>query len=170
MENILEEDQKKDDKSAKYDCNVSTLDENRIKKLSSEPITSYGNFSQKYLNGREPSDLKYSAARTSSASSTSLVSDGFSASKSAANSSRSRQLQHGDVIYTDQSAVGATKRFLQAESLTAEQNVAYQQVSTNSKLLETTIVRFLENFCMLLLKHFFFIDRSLYLPRSSILL
>ncbi|CAG4910929.1 unnamed protein product [Colias eurytheme] len=90
--------------------------------------------SSKLLNNRQnfcengsPNDLKYSAARTSSASSTSLVTDGFSASKSAANSSRSRRFQQGDMLYADQSAVGATQRLLQAESLTAEQNAAYQR-------------------------------------------
>ncbi|CAH4037361.1 unnamed protein product [Pieris brassicae] len=120
MEDILERDKINEKPSIRNDYN--NLKVNRPDNISE----TYSKLSQKYLNGRE-NDLKYSAARTTSASSTSLVTDGFSASKSAANSSRSRQMQHGDVLYSDQSAVGATKRLLQAESLTAEQNSAYQQ-------------------------------------------
>ncbi|CAK1545324.1 unnamed protein product [Leptosia nina] len=72
-------------------------------------------------------ELKYSAARSTSASSTRVVTDGFSASKSAANSSRMRRLQHGDMQYAEHSATGASHRLLQAEGLTAEQNAAYLQ-------------------------------------------
>ncbi|XP_022112643.2 NAD(+) hydrolase sarm1 isoform X2 [Pieris rapae] len=120
MEDILEKDKINEKTSIKND--YKNIKVNRLNNIS-EPYTK---LSQKYLNGRE-NDLIYSAARTTSASSSSLITDGFSASKSAANSSRSRQMQHGDVLYSDQSAVGATKRLLQAESLTAEQNSAYQQ-------------------------------------------
>lgn len=74
-------------------------------------------------------ELKYSAARVTSASSTRVVSDGYSASRSAANSARLRRLQHGDMQYAERSAAGASHRLLQAEGLTAEQNAAYLQVS-----------------------------------------
>lgn len=74
-------------------------------------------------------ELKYSAARMTSASSTRVVTDGYSASKSEANSTRMRRLQHGDMQYAERSAAGASHRLLQAEGLTAEQNAAYHQVS-----------------------------------------
>lgn len=74
-------------------------------------------------------ELKYSAARVTSASSTRVVADGYSASRSAANSARMRRLQHGDVQYAERSAASASHRLLQAEGLTAEQNDAYLQVS-----------------------------------------
>ncbi|XP_041977873.1 NAD(+) hydrolase sarm1 isoform X2 [Aricia agestis] len=72
-------------------------------------------------------ELKYSASRMTSASSTRVVTDGYSASKSAANSTRMRRLQHGDMQYAEHSAAGASHRLLQAEGLTAEQNAAYHQ-------------------------------------------
>lgn len=74
-------------------------------------------------------ELKYSAARMTSASSTRVVADGYSASRSAANSARMRRLQHGELQYAERSAAGASHRLLQAEGLTAEQNAAYLQVS-----------------------------------------
>ncbi|KPJ06180.1 Sterile alpha and TIR motif-containing protein 1 [Papilio machaon] len=74
-----------------------------------------------------PNELKYSAARVTSASSTRVVADGYSASRSAANSARLRRLQHGDLQYAERSAAGASHRLLQAEGLTAEQNDAYLQ-------------------------------------------
>ncbi|XP_050680741.1 NAD(+) hydrolase sarm1 isoform X1 [Leptidea sinapis] len=83
-------------------------------------------------------ELKYSAARMTSASSTRVVTDGFSASKSAANSSRSRRLQHGDVQYAEHSAAGASHRLLQAEGLTAEQNAAYHQEKRSLQAGEIT--------------------------------
>lgn len=73
-------------------------------------------------------ELKYSAARVSSASSTRVVTDGFSASRSEANSARMRSLKHGDLRYAERSAAGASHRLLQAEGLTAEQKDAYLQV------------------------------------------
>lgn len=76
-----------------------------------------------------PNEVKYSAARVTSASSTRVVADGYSASRSAANSARLRRLQHGDLQYAERSAAGASHRLLQAEGLTAEQNDAYLQVS-----------------------------------------
>lgn len=75
-------------------------------------------------------ELKYSTARVTSASSTRVVTDGYSASKSAANSAKMRRLQHGDVHYAEHSAAGASHRLLQAEGLTAEQKAAYLQVSS----------------------------------------
>lgn len=74
-------------------------------------------------------ELKYSAARMTSASSTRVVADGYSASRSAANSARMRSLKHGGLQYAEHSAAGASHRLLQAEGLTAEQNAAYLQVS-----------------------------------------
>lgn len=74
-------------------------------------------------------ELKYSAARMTSASSTRVITDGYSASKSEANSTRMRRLQHGDMQYAERSAAGASHKLLQAEGLTAEQNAAYLQVS-----------------------------------------
>ncbi|CAK1545328.1 unnamed protein product [Leptosia nina] len=122
-EDILDSAKTKDYRDLdKYDYRINNLSDNKIfrepYKLQNKP----------YLNGSSVSgDIKYSAAHTSSASSTNVVTDAFSASRSAANSSSSRQLQHGDTVYAENSAVGATKRLLQAESLTAEQNAAYQR-------------------------------------------
>lgn len=79
-------------------------------------------------------EMKYSAARVTSASSTRVVADGYSASRSAANSARMRRLQHGDLQYAERSAAGASHRLLQAEGLTAEQNAAYLQVRLPAKL------------------------------------
>lgn len=76
-------------------------------------------------------ELKYSTARVTSASSTRVVADGYSASRSAANSAKMRRLQHGDLQYAEHSAAGASRRMLQAEGLTAEQKAAYLQVSIN---------------------------------------
>lgn len=78
-------------------------------------------------------ELKYSAARVTSASSTRVVADGYSALRSKANSARMRSLQHGDLQYAERSAAGASHRLLQAEGLTAEQNAAYLQVSFNHR-------------------------------------
>lgn len=83
-------------------------------------------------------ELKYSAARVTSASSTRVVSDGYSASRSAANSAHLRRLQHGDVQYAERSAAGASHRLLQAEGLTAEQNAAYLQEQRSLKAGELT--------------------------------
>ena len=79
-------------------------------------------------------ELKYSAARMTSASSTRVVADGYSASRSASNSTKMRRVQHGDVQYAERSAASATHRLLQAEGLTAEQNAASLQVSKNTEL------------------------------------
>lgn len=81
------------------------------------------------MGSNNANEVKYSAARMTSASSTRVVTDGYSASKSAANSARMRRLQHGDMQYAERSAAGASHRLLQAEGLTAEQNAAYHQVS-----------------------------------------
>ncbi|CAG4989031.1 unnamed protein product [Parnassius apollo] len=83
-------------------------------------------------------ELKYSAARVTSASSTRVVADGYSASRSAANSARMRRLQHGDVQYAERSAAGASHRLLQAEGLTAEKNDAYLQEQRSLKAGEVT--------------------------------
>lgn len=80
-------------------------------------------------------ELKYSAARVSSASSTRVERGGFSASRSEANHARMRRLQHGDVQYAEQSAAGSSHRLLQAEGLRAEQNAAYLQVSNFTIIL-----------------------------------
>lgn len=80
-------------------------------------------------------ELKYSAARVTSASSTRVVSDGYSASRSAANSARVRRLHHGDVQYAERSAAAASHRLLQVDGLTAEQKAAYLQVSHTFCLL-----------------------------------
>lgn len=76
-------------------------------------------------------ELKYSAARMTkcSASSTRVVADGYSASRSASNSTKMRRVQHGDLQYAEHSAASASHRLLQAEGLTAEQNAASLQVS-----------------------------------------
>lgn len=84
-------------------------------------------------------ELKYSAARVSSASSTRVVADGFSASRSAANSARMRHLQHGDLQYNERSASGASHRMLHAEGLTAEQNAAYLQVGLDFILCKSIL-------------------------------
>lgn len=81
------------------------------------------------VGSNSANELKYSAARMTSASSTRVVTDGYSASKSEANSTRMRRLQHGDMQYAERSAAGASHRLLQAEGLTAEQNAAYHQVN-----------------------------------------
>ncbi|XP_026495370.2 NAD(+) hydrolase sarm1 isoform X2 [Vanessa tameamea] len=83
-------------------------------------------------------ELKYSAARMTSASSTRVVTDGYSASKSEANSTRMRRLQHGDMQYAERSAAGASHRLLQAEGLTAEQNAAYHQEKRSLQAGEVT--------------------------------
>ncbi|XP_011564296.2 NAD(+) hydrolase sarm1 isoform X3 [Plutella xylostella] len=83
-------------------------------------------------------ELKYSAARVTSASSTRVVADGFSASSSAANSARMRRLQHGDVQYSERSAAGSSHRLLQAEGLTAEKNAAFLQEQRSLKAGEVT--------------------------------
>ncbi|XP_045542937.1 NAD(+) hydrolase sarm1 isoform X1 [Papilio machaon] len=85
-----------------------------------------------------PNELKYSAARVTSASSTRVVADGYSASRSAANSARLRRLQHGDLQYAERSAAGASHRLLQAEGLTAEQNDAYLQEQRSLKAGEVS--------------------------------
>ncbi|KAI8434842.1 hypothetical protein MSG28_003334, partial [Choristoneura fumiferana] len=77
--------------------------------------------------------LKYSAAQVSSASSTRVVTDGYSASNSKANSSRMQHLQHGDIQYAERSAAGASRKLLQAEGLAAEQNAAYHQEQRSLK-------------------------------------
>ncbi|XP_050680745.1 NAD(+) hydrolase sarm1-like isoform X1 [Leptidea sinapis] len=82
--------------------------------------------------------LKYSSAQTKTACSTSLVRDGCCASQSAENSARSRNIQHGDVLYSEQSAAGATQKLLQAESLSAEKSTAYQQ---DKRTLQTADLR-----------------------------
>ncbi|XP_038215221.1 NAD(+) hydrolase sarm1-like isoform X2 [Zerene cesonia] len=90
------------------------------------------------IGSNAANELKYSAARMTSASSTRVVTDGFSASKSAANSSRTRRLQHGDMQYAEHSAAGASHRLLQAEGLTAEQNAAYLQEKRSLQAGEVT--------------------------------
>lgn len=94
--------------------------------VSDNPLLSVGSSSVGTSNANE---LKYSAARVTKASSTHVVADGYSASRSEANSARMRSLKHGDLKYAEHSAAGASRRLLQAEGLTAEQNAAYLQVS-----------------------------------------
>lgn len=95
--------------------------------ISDKPSLLSGNTA--IVGSNAANELKYSAARVTSASSTRVVADGYSASRSAANSARMRRLQHGDMQYAESSAAGASHRMLQAEGLTAEQNAAYLQVS-----------------------------------------
>ncbi|XP_049867415.1 NAD(+) hydrolase sarm1 isoform X4 [Pectinophora gossypiella] len=83
-------------------------------------------------------ELKYSAARMTSASQTRVVGEGYSATRSAANSSRMRSLKQGDLHYAERSAAGASHRLLQAEGLTAEQNAAYLQEQRSLKAGEVT--------------------------------
>ncbi|XP_072944449.1 NAD(+) hydrolase sarm1 isoform X3 [Epargyreus clarus] len=90
------------------------------------------------MGSNNANELKYSAARMTSASSTHVVTDGYSASKSAANSARMRRLQHGDMQYAEHSAAGASHRLLQAEGLTAEQNAAYHQEQRSLKAGEVS--------------------------------
>ncbi|XP_013180542.1 PREDICTED: sterile alpha and TIR motif-containing protein 1 isoform X1 [Papilio xuthus] len=85
-----------------------------------------------------PNELKYATSRVTSASSTRVVADGYSASRSAANSARLRRLQHGDLQYAERSAAGASHRLLQAEGLTAEQNDAYLQEQRSLKAGEVS--------------------------------
>lgn len=84
-------------------------------------------------------ELKYSAARVTSASSTRVVADGYSASRSASNSTKMRRVQHGELQYAERSAASASHRLLQAEGLTAEQNAASLQVSNIYFLLQSVI-------------------------------
>lgn len=86
------------------------------------------------VGSNSANELKYSAARVTSASSTRVVADGYTASRSAANSARMRRLQQGDLQYAERSAAGASHRLLQAEGLTAEQNAAYLQVRQKTEL------------------------------------
>ncbi|XP_026329164.1 sterile alpha and TIR motif-containing protein 1 isoform X4 [Hyposmocoma kahamanoa] len=90
------------------------------------------------IGSSSANELKYSAARVSSASSTRVVTDGFSASRSEANSARMRSLKHGDLRYAERSAAGASHRLLQAEGLTAEQKDAYLQEQRSLKAGEVT--------------------------------
>ncbi|XP_053625123.1 NAD(+) hydrolase sarm1 isoform X3 [Plodia interpunctella] len=90
------------------------------------------------IGASSANELKYSTARVTSASSTRVVADGYSASKSAANSANMRKLQHGDLQYAEHSAAGASRRILQAEGLTAEQKAAYHQEQRSLKSGEVT--------------------------------
>nr|XP_021181341.2 NAD(+) hydrolase sarm1 isoform X3 [Helicoverpa armigera] len=83
-------------------------------------------------------ELKYSAARMTSASSTRVVADGYSASRSASNSTKMRRVQHGDMQYAERSAANASHRLFQAEGLTAEQNAASLQEQRSLKAGEVT--------------------------------
>lgn len=83
-------------------------------------------------------ELKYSAKRMTSASSTRVVADGYSASRSASNSTKMRRVQHGDLQYAERSAASASHRLLQAEGLTAEQNAASLQEQRSLKAGEVT--------------------------------
>ncbi|XP_026744388.1 sterile alpha and TIR motif-containing protein 1 isoform X2 [Trichoplusia ni] len=83
-------------------------------------------------------ELKYSAARVTSASSTRVVADGYSASRSASNSTKMRRVQHGELQYAERSAASASHRLLQAEGLTAEQNAASLQEQRSLKAGELT--------------------------------
>ncbi|KOB74008.1 Sterile alpha and TIR motif-containing protein 1 [Operophtera brumata] len=104
--------------------------------ISDKPSLMSG--SSAVVGSNAANELKYSAARVTSASSTRVVADGYSASRSAANSARMRRLQHGDLQYAERSAAGASHRLLQAEGLTAEQNAAYLQEQRSLKAGEVT--------------------------------
>ncbi|KAM3963160.1 LOW QUALITY PROTEIN: sterile alpha and armadillo motif [Aphomia sociella] len=90
------------------------------------------------VGSNSSNELKYSTARVTSASSTRVIADGYSASRSAANSAKMRRLQHGNVQYAESSAAGASHRMLQAEGLTAEQKAAYLQEQRSLKSGEVT--------------------------------
>ncbi|XP_052757607.1 NAD(+) hydrolase sarm1 isoform X5 [Galleria mellonella] len=90
------------------------------------------------IGSNSTNELKYSTARVTSASSTRVVADGYSASRSAANSAKMRRLQHGNLQYAESSAAGASHRMLQAEGLTAEQKAAYLQEQRSLKAGEVT--------------------------------
>lgn len=98
--------------------------------MTEKPSLLSGNTARDIVGSNTANELKYSAARMTSASSTRVVADGYSASRSASNSSRMRRVQHGDLQYAERSAASASHRLLQAEGLTAEQNAASLQVST----------------------------------------
>ncbi|XP_059056966.1 NAD(+) hydrolase sarm1 isoform X4 [Achroia grisella] len=90
------------------------------------------------IGSNSANELKYSTARVTSASSTRVVADGYSASRTAANSAKMRRLQHGNVQYAESSAAGASHRMLQADGLTAEQKAAYLQEQRSLKAGEVT--------------------------------
>lgn len=106
--------------------------------MNEKPSLLSGNTNRDIVGSNTANELKYSAARMTSASSTRVVADGYSASRSASNSSRMRRVQHGDLQYAERSAASASHRLLQAEGLTAEQNAASLQEQRSLKAGEVT--------------------------------
>ncbi|CAB3224697.1 unnamed protein product [Arctia plantaginis] len=106
--------------------------------MTEKPSLLSGNTARDMVGSNTANELKYSAARMTSASSTRVVADGYSASRSASNSSRMRRVQHGDLQYAERSAASASHRLLQAEGLTAEQNAASLQEQRSLKAGEVT--------------------------------
>lgn len=73
--------------------------------------------------------VKFEHKAMSSASSTKVVTDGFSAEKATANTAEMKRLQAGEVDYQEQSAAAAMRARIDMDGITAEKNQLHKQVS-----------------------------------------
>lgn len=73
--------------------------------------------------------VKFEHKATSSASSTKVVTDSYSAEKATANSTEMKRLQAGEVNYQEQSAVAGMRARLDMDGISAEKSQLLKQVS-----------------------------------------
>lgn len=74
------------------------------------------------------SEVKFEEKRMTSASSTKVVHDRFSAEQAIANSAEMKRVQTSDMSYQEQSAASAMRARLEMEGVSAEKSIALKQV------------------------------------------
>lgn len=86
--------------------------------------------------------VKFEHKATSSASSTKVVTDSFSAEKATANATEMKRLQAGDVNYQEQSAVAGMRARIDMEGISAEKSQLLKQVSlfNYTRSIRTTLL------------------------------
>lgn len=73
--------------------------------------------------------VKFEETRTTSASKSKVITDGYSSEQATSNTSEMKHLQAGDVDYREQTAAAAMRKKVEVDGVTAEQNAAAVQVS-----------------------------------------
>lgn len=73
--------------------------------------------------------VQFEEKRTTSASKTKVVTDGFSREQASSNSAEHKRMQAGDVQYEEKKAAAATMDRMERDGVTTEQNAAMMKVS-----------------------------------------
>lgn len=80
-------------------------------------------------NGTLVDTVKFEEKRTTTASKTKVVTDGFSREQASSNSAKLKRVQAGDVQYEEKKAAAATMERMEMDGVKTEQNAAMMKVS-----------------------------------------